>query len=212
MKENLTEIGYDCGAGSEALSDMNLLAAARAGVDGAYGTLCERYRRRVLGRIRGLTPRYEDCEDATQDAMFRAFLHLDHFREHSAFSTWFTRIAINSSLMAIRKQKRSKYVAIDDLCMANGQPLEPASGQPTAETLYIRDTQLEALQEAIKNLSPRLRAVVEMRVFQNRSVADTARLLGLSVPAVKSRMLRAKQRLAERLNPRARSKASDPVH
>ena len=212
MNENLTEIGYDCGAGSEALSDMNLLAAARAGVDGAYGTLCERYRRRVLGRIRGLTPRYEDCEDAIQDAMFRAFLHLDHFREHSAFSTWFTRIAINSSLMAIRKQKRSKYVAIDDLCMANGQPFEPASGQPTAETLYIRDTQLEALQEAIKNLSPRLRVVVEMRVFQNRSVADTARQLGLSVPAVKSRMLRAKQCLAERLNPRARSKAPDPVH
>jgi len=90
-------------------------------------------------------------------------------------------------------------VAIGDLYDERERTCDPVSHQPTPETISIMTSQLQALQKAIQNLPLKLRCVVEMRVLQDRSVADTARLLGISVPAVKSRLLRAKLCLTEYL-------------
>src|ERR1700729_2627986 len=90
-----------------------LIASAQAGQEWAFVELCTRYSRRVFNTIYGLTRNREDAEDALQDSMMRAFLHLKQFDGRSSFATWFTRIGINSALMILRKRRIRLETSID---------------------------------------------------------------------------------------------------
>jgi RNA polymerase sigma-70 factor (ECF subfamily) len=199
MSEDLDQRTESGGAGSDRRGETRLLAAAKAGDHHAYTLLCERHRGRVWAKIRRMIQRHEDCEDAMQEAMMQAFRHLGSFRGQSAFSTWLCRIAINSALMAIRKDRPSRNIAIEDLNILHGRSFEPACNQVTAEMRCIKDAQHRLLRKAIKGLRPSLRSVVEMHVLEEKSLVEIATLLGVSLPAVKSRMMRARKCLAERL-------------
>ncbi len=89
-----------------------LVAAAKQGQAEAFATLCQPYAQRLIRNAHRITRNHEDAEDALQDAFLSAFIHIQNFDGRSSFSTWLTRIAINSALMTLRKKRSSRETSI----------------------------------------------------------------------------------------------------
>ncbi len=93
--------------------DVALVARVRAGDTSAFEELVAKYDRQIFRTANHITQNREDAEDITQDVFFKAFQKLDQFQGNSKFSTWLVRIAVNESLMRLRKRKTSKTVSMD---------------------------------------------------------------------------------------------------
>ena len=94
------------------MCEQVLLAAAKQGQTEAFGALCEPLARKLVQSAQRITRNREDAEDALQDAFMSAFIHIKNFDGRSSFSTWLTRIAINSALMTLRKKRSSRETSI----------------------------------------------------------------------------------------------------
>jgi len=178
-------------------AEQSLVEAAKGGHSTAFGALCERYTQQLLRAAHRITRNREDSEDAVQDALLRAFVHLRDFDGRSSFSTWLTRIAINSALMILRKKRTSletATVGADDFGM-DGLIHEVADHAPNPERQYARSEEQRILKKAIRNLRPSLREVVEVQQLQERSMRETARAMCISVAAAKGRLFHAKSAL-----------------
>jgi RNA polymerase sigma factor (sigma-70 family) len=176
-----------------ALSEDRLIAAAQAGQEWAFVELCTRYSKRVFNTIYGVTKNREDAEDALQDSMMRAFLHLKQFDGRSSFATWFTRIGINSALMILRKKRIRPETSID--ATADGetwQTWQIADYSANPEEHYTGHERSMRLKRAICRLPNTLRSVVELGQMEGHSMKQIAHNMGISVPATKSRLARAK--------------------
>ena len=182
--------------------EASLVAAAQKGDAAAFETLVARYERRIFRLAKNLTQNDSDAEDVMQEAFLKAFEHLGDFRGNSRFYTWLVRITINQGLMKLRR-RRPNQVSLDDPIDTDEDslPREIEDWGPTPEEQYAQNELAELLSGAIANLHPSLRVVFQLRDVENLSTEETANLLGLSVPAVKSRLLRARLDLRERLNP-----------
>lgn len=180
---------------SQSLAEKELLSRARAGDQAAFGELCKRSEPRLLRMARHIVRNEEDARDAVQEALLNAFLNLSRFDERSSFFTWATRIAINSSLMQLRK-RRPCLVRFTDDAPENLTLKDPA---PNPEALLAQKDEQRVLHEAIRSLPPKLRIVVELKQFRDCSVEETAAALSISCPATKARFFRAKETLKNRL-------------
>jgi RNA polymerase sigma-70 factor (ECF subfamily) len=182
--------------------DVALVASVRAGDVSAYDTLVRKYERQVFRIAQHITQNREDAEDVMQDAFLKAYEKLDQFQGNSKFYTWLVRIAVNESLMRLRKRRTGRMVSIDeDLETDEGTvPRDLADWAPDPEQNYTQSELGKILEKTIKGLPPGFKVVFELRDVQGLSTEDTAEALGLSVPAVKSRLLRARLQLRERLS------------
>ena len=183
------------------LSDELLVERAKAGDTSAFVELRERHSTKVLRTLYRITKSWEDSEDAFQESLLKAFRHLNDFENRCSFSSWLTRIAINSALMILRKRRACKEVSIDstdDHCTILGR-LEPQDLSEDPECRYARCEKEELLNRAILRLSPCLRDAVELRQAEGCSIKELAEYLGISLSAAKSRLLRARMALQERL-------------
>ena len=181
-----------------ASGDLELVAAARGGSNAAFEELQSRYSRRLYRRIQFITRNHEDAEDALQETFLRAYLALDSFEGRSQFASWLTRIAINSALMVLRRRRCRPEVPFAPL---------PDFGEPP-QTVDVRDTALNPEQHyelrqrsygalhAIGKLDVNLRIPMTTWIEQECSMKEVARTLGLSLPAVKSRLFRARKQLS----------------
>jgi RNA polymerase sigma factor (sigma-70 family) len=176
-----------------ALGDSTLVAAAQAGEDWAFAELCARYSKRVFHTIYGVTKNREDAEDALQDTIMRAFQHFQQFDGRSSFVTWFTRIGINSALMILRKRRIRPETSIDGSTDGEpGQTLQIAERSADPEEQYAGLEMSMHLKRAVCLLPNALRVVVERGPMEGHSMKQIARTLGISIPATKSRLARAK--------------------
>jgi RNA polymerase sigma-70 factor (ECF subfamily) len=182
--------------------DLGLVDQAKAGDTNAFEQLIKKYERQIFRTAQHITQNREDAEDITQDVFFKAFQKLNQFQGNSKFSTWLVRIAVNESLMRLRKRKTSKTVSMDqDVETDEGSiPRDFAEWRPNPEQNYSQAEMGEILQKTIAGLPPGFRTVFTLRDIENLSTEETAEALGLSVPAVKSRLLRARLQLRERLS------------
>ncbi|WP_420239474.1 sigma-70 family RNA polymerase sigma factor [Telmatobacter bradus] len=182
--------------------DVALVAQVRSGDISAYDTLVRKYERQIFRIAQHVTQNREDAEDVMQDAFLKAFEKLDQFQGNSKFYTWLVRITVNESLMRLRKRRTGKMVSIDeDVETEDGSvPRDVADWSPDPEQNYSQSELAGILEKTIKGLPPGFRIVFELRDVQGLSTEDTAEALGLSVPAVKSRLLRARLQLRERLS------------
>ncbi len=182
--------------------DVALVDAARNGDQAAFEKLVRQYDRQIFRVAQHITQNREDAEDITQDVFMKAYGKLDQFQGNSKFSTWLTRIAVNESLMRLRKRKTSRTVSMDqDVQTEEGSiPRDFADWTPDPEQQYSSSELGDILQKTIAGLSPGFRTVFTLRDIENLSTEETAEALGLSVPAVKSRLLRARLQLRERLS------------
>jgi len=181
--------------------ESSLVAAAQAGDVRAFETLVSRYERKIFRLTHNITQNREDAEDAMQEAFLKAFEHLSGFEGSSRFYTWLVRIAVNQALMKLRK-RRPGIVSLDQE-IETGEATVPRDVEdwgPSPEQRYQQSELAGILEHVIGELDPPFRVVFQLRDIEELSTEETAEALGLSVPAVKSRLLRARLRLRESLN------------
>ena len=178
-----------------------LVTAAKAGDLAAFEELVNRYERKIFRLAHNITQNREDAEDVMQDAFLKSFEHLGDFQGDSRFYTWLVRIAVNEALMKLRK-RRPNQVSLDEPVESEEDllPREVRDWGPTPEQRYAQTELQRILSEVIGELDPAFRIVFVLRDIEELSTEETAHLLGLSVPAVKSRLLRARLKLRQRLN------------
>jgi RNA polymerase sigma-70 factor (ECF subfamily) len=164
--------------------DVALVERARNGDTSAFEQLVRQYDRQIFRVAQHITQNREDAEDITQDAFLKAYQKLDQFQGNSKFSTWLVRIAVNENV-------HTEEGSI---------PRDFADWSPNPEQLYNQGELGDILRKTIQGLPPGFRTVFTLRDIENLSTEETAEALGLSVPAVKSRLLRARLQLRERLS------------
>ncbi len=201
------------GAPEEVHPDVALVERARGGDVHAFETLVKQYDRQVFRIAQHITQNREDAQDVVQDAFLKAYEKLDQFQGNSKFYTWLVRIAVNEALMRLRKRRTGKMVSIDeDVQTEEGSvPRDLAEWRPNPEQEYNQAELAEILRKTINGLPPGFRVVFVLRDVEGLSTEETANALGLSVPAVKSRLLRARLQLRERLSRYFRKKNEDGV-
>lgn len=172
-----------------ALEDRTLIALALAGQTECFGVLVDRHRVPVRKRIVSLVKNVADADDILQEALLKVWRHLSTFRCESSFRTWMTRVAINEALQSFRRQRRSPLFealgtldAVDSKCESPHQSL-------------VRVELTEAVHHAVAKLREKDKQVLVLRDLQHLSERETARSLNSSVPAVKTRLFRARMML-----------------
>jgi RNA polymerase sigma-70 factor (ECF subfamily) len=177
------------------MSDETLAARAKSGEMDAFVELSQRHANRIFQTTYRVTRNRQDAEDALQEAFLNAFTHIKNFEGRSSFSTWLTRIAINSALMTLRKKRNSHEIPIDDGPVGNFVIREPQSPMGDPESHYVRGERHKLLRKAIHRLPPIYREVIHLQESKEHSLREIAQSLGITVPAVKSRLSRAKNAL-----------------
>jgi RNA polymerase sigma-70 factor, ECF subfamily len=178
-----------------------LVALAKEGDAEAFTTLVNRYSGKIFRLAQHITQNQEDAEDVLQDAFLKAYTHLDSFAGNSKFYTWIVRIAVNESLMKLRKRKSDKLVSLDEPVDTGEEEVvrEIAVWEQTPETKFSQTELRKILDDNVDELDPIYRTVFLLRDVEELSTEETAEALGLTVPAVKSRLLRARLQLREKL-------------
>ena len=185
----------------EATDESSLVKAAKAGSMEAFEQLIRRYDRNVFRIAQHITQNREDAEDVVQDAFLKAFQNLAGFQEQSKFYTWLVRIAVNEALMKLRRRRTGKIVSLDEDVQTeeDSVPREVADWSPNPEQLYNQAELKDILEKTIQGLPAGFRTVFVLRDVEGLSTEETAEALNLSIPAVKSRLLRARLQLRNRL-------------
>jgi len=182
-----------------AAEDAVLVVAAKSGDRHAFEILVARHEQRILFVARRITRTREDAEDIVQQSFQKAFTHLRKFEARSAFSTWLTRIAITEALMFLRRSRGLREVLIDDLS-GNEETttvLEVRDSSPDPEAVYSQREWAEMLSLAMNELPPGIRRAIQLRELDERSSEEAARIMGISVSALKGRMFHGRKRLRE---------------
>jgi len=185
-----------CPVYSESTDEGRLVEAAKRGDEEAFTCLFRRHSTRTYQSLLRILRDREDARDALQETFFKAFVHLHSLEGKAKFSTWLIRIAANSALMELRRQPRRRTVQLgeydDDYPFRCLEPIDHRVDiHRSLETAALK----EVLAEAISRLKPVLREVIELQLRFNYSQHELAALANISVPAVKSRIFRAKKAL-----------------
>jgi RNA polymerase sigma-70 factor (ECF subfamily) len=180
---------------------QHLVSAAQSGSSTAFAELREICSPRIYRKLLAITKNREDAEDALQDAFLRVYKAFHTFEGRSSFQSWLTRIAINSALMILRKRRAHPEVSFDRPNGTEGDvsTLEFEDAGPSPEHICVHRQSCARVLRSIGRLRPCLRQVVEMQMTQRYSVKEIAQELEISEAAVKSRLYRARLRLAPAL-------------
>jgi RNA polymerase sigma-70 factor (ECF subfamily) len=194
-----------------AFDELALVTRARAGDMRAFSDLVSRYDRKIFRLAKHITQSDEDAEDVLQETFLKAFEHLAEFQGNSKFYTWIVRIAVNESLMKLRKRKSDRTVSLDESIDTGEETVvrEIAVWEENPEQRYSREELRDILDKAVDSLRPAFRTVFVLRDIEDLSTEETAAVLNLSIPAVKSRLLRARLQLREKLTRFFKRKGDD---
>ncbi|MGH9413168.1 MAG: sigma-70 family RNA polymerase sigma factor [Terriglobales bacterium] len=181
--------------------DWVLVRQSCAGDRGAFDALVLRYERRLFRTALGICGNSADAEDVVQETFLRAFEHLDQFRGDAKFQTWLTQIVLNTARMKLRKNHGHLWESLDEPQMTSegAMPREVAEWRENPEQKLGREEAAALLAQALHRLPAGYREVVVLRDIELLSTQETADLLGLSVANVKTRLLRARLQLRDRL-------------
>lgn len=184
-------------------NEAALLAEARAGHAGAFVILLNQYSSHVYRLALNITGSREDAEDVFQEVSLKAYASLQKFRGDSRFYTWLARITVNEALSRLRKRCSERQISLDEPIETdenNFMPREIESWRDNPEDCCAKSELQKLLSEAIDKLNPQYRIVFTLRDVERISTEETAQMLGLSVTTVKSRLMRARLKMRERLN------------
>lgn len=198
-------------SGGPSIDESALVERTREGDAKAFAALVRRYEGKIFRLAQNITQNREDAEDVLQETFLKAYEHLDQFQGNSKFYTWIVRIAVNQALMKLRKRKTDKTVSIDESIDTGEDTVtrEIAAWDENPEQRYSREEIAEILHAAIESLAAPYRAVFVLRDMEELSTEETAEALDLSIPAVKSRLLRARLQLRDKLTRYFKRKGSD---
>ena len=187
------------GPGGASAEDIELIERVLSGDRRAFETLVRKHERRVFRVTLAVLGNIEDAEEAMQDTFVKAFRHLDQFRRESRFTTWLTRIAVNEALQ--KRQSRKETVSLDE-SRGGGEMLWPRRFEPwraDPEKTYGRQELRQIIEAAIQSLPAIYREAFVLRDIEEMTAEEAAEAVGISVPALKSRLLRARLMIRETL-------------
>ena len=181
--------------------EAQLVSAAKGGNVAAFEELVNRYERKIFRLGMNITQNREDAEDVMQDAFLKAYRNLDRFQGDSRFYTWLVRIAVNEALMKLRKRRPNQF-SIDEPLTDDEDSVfrEIEDWGPSPEQRFAQTELNEILTQVIAELEPIFRVVFLLRDVEGISTEETGQILGISAAAVKSRLLRARLKLRQKLN------------
>lgn len=192
-------------AGPSPESQAQLLERLRAGEDAAFDELVRLAGGRLLAVARRMLGREEDAQDAVQEAFLSAFKALDRFDGRSQLTTWLHRICVNVCLMKLRSQRRRPERSMDDLLpkfLEDGHQRDPAGAwKPVGDSGIERQELRDLVRVKIEELPEPYREVLLLRDIEELDTEETARMLDMTVSAVKTRLHRARQALKALLDP-----------
>ena len=177
-----------------------LVARAKAGDPEAFSALYAMYSAPVRNLCARMLKNDADAEDLAQKIFLSVFEKISLFREESRFATWLFRITQNHALMALRNANR--FIPLDDFMEPNGQGLTQDFPAPDTDEALIMTPERLAIFEALNLLSPKRRIVFELSCFEGYTHKEIAQMTGCSVPALKSRLYKARLQMAEYLKKR----------
>jgi RNA polymerase sigma-70 factor (ECF subfamily) len=191
--------------------ELELVANARKGDAASFSVLLRRYEGKIFRLAMNITQNREDAEDVLQEAFLKAYEHLDQFQGNSRFYTWIVRIAVNQALMKLRKRRSDRAVSLDEQIDTGEDTVvrEIAAWDPDPEERFSQVELNEILTGAIDELEPIYRTVFTLRDVDGLSTEETAEALDLTIPAVKSRLLRARLQLRDKLTRFFKRKGDD---
>lgn len=192
MEKNRTEL--------QTYSDQLLVERARRGDKDAFGALTERHWRRCVDLATALLTSRAEAEDEVQNAFSKAYVHLEQYQGDAEFVTWLSRIVTNECLMAMRCRRRVRFVYLDESPTDRDlAPREvPGAGSDPEGELGLEELK-GILRTEIQRIPPLLRKLILLRDIQELPMKEVADHLGISVPAAKSRLLRARIELRLRI-------------
>ncbi len=180
--------------------DDGLVKMCQAGDNSAFDELMKRHQTAVMKIALSIVRDKQDAEDEVQNAFWKAYEHINQFQRDSKFSTWLTRIVVNQCLMRLRQARRAKFAYLDETGPSEDiGPMELRDVRQTPEDCLAQSEVAQVLDSEIKRTPPLLRNVFLLRDVQERSMAEVATNLGISVAAAKSRLLRARTELRARM-------------
>jgi RNA polymerase sigma-70 factor (ECF subfamily) len=184
------------------IDDIVLIQMTLAGQKGCFDVLMRRHLGIVLKRIRSMIPQLAEAEDVLQEVQLKTWTHLASFRADSSFRTWITQIAINESLMSIRRAKAGRQceeIKLDRVAASNESPFRSCARREVARTV----------RTAIHKLPVKFQQILILRDLRGLSVKEAARRLNSSIPLVKSRLFRARAMLSKVLQKPAGARPPD---
>ena len=174
--------------------EMTWIIQAQHGDDDSFTNLVETYQKPVYNLCYRMLGEMEAAEDAAQETFLKAYQNLTRYDRERSFATWLLSIAAHHCIDKLRR-RRFNSVSIDE--DEEGQTDIPDHSAPDPESEIMKHQQRERLQNCLQSLDPTDRAAVVMRYWQDCSEVEIAQALNLTVPAVKSRLHRARRALAE---------------
>lgn len=184
---------------SQPEDDLFLVERVLAGDRRAFETLVRKHERRVFRVTLAVLGNVEDAEEAMQDTFVKTYRHIGQFRRESRFTTWLTRIAVNEALQ--KRQARKNTLSLDEVADIEAQVLPHRSQQwhEDPEKLYGKQEVRELVEDAIRSLPTIYRETFVLRDVEGLRAEEAAEILGLTLPAIKSRLLRARLLIREAL-------------
>lgn len=179
--------------------DERLVDLAQQGSDEAFTELTERNYSSSLKLAMSILRDRQEAEDEVQNAYWKAYRHIGQFQQDSKFSTWMTRIVVNQCLMRLRQKKRANFQYLDDTANEDRRTLEVAETRQGPEDGLAKREIGEVLQREIRRIPPLLRHAFILRDVEELPMEEVAQRLGISMAAAKSRLLRARAELRQRL-------------
>jgi RNA polymerase sigma-70 factor (ECF subfamily) len=193
MQNNLNQTNLD--------AEDALVRDAQQGDDSAFEELTRRHYSSSYKLALSILRDRQEAEDEVQNAYWKAYQHLGQFNRDAKFSTWMTRIVVNQCFMRLRQLRRARFLFIDDAQIGEERgPLELVDRNPDPERELSSTEVSRLLEREIRRIPPLLRKVFLLRDVQELAMPEVARQLGISVPAAKSRLLRARTELRDRLS------------
>ena len=188
------------------MDEQQLVKQAQAGDFDAFLTLVEAHKGKIYTLARKMTGNELDAEDVVQDTLMKAIDKIDQFRGESAFGTWLYSIALNQTRAVLSKDKRTDLRPVEDYLPAHAHNKDGSHAGPAPfdwkdpHELLEQNELREAIDAAIAELPVQYREAFVLRYVEELSIKEVAKLIGESVAATKSRVLRARLALRDRLS------------
>ncbi len=179
--------------------DLQLVSRALAGEAKAFEELVRRHERRVYRATVAITGNQQDAEEAMQETFLKVYQHLSEFRQASRFTTWLTRIAINEALQVLRRRRNTESLDEPLTTDEHFVPKQLEDWHDDPEKMYAKEELRQIVEQAIQSLAPIYREAFVLRDVQGLTTEEAAEALGVAIPTLKSRLLRARLMMREML-------------
>lgn len=193
------------------IEELQCIRKAAQGDAAAFEELVVRYQGQVFNLCLRMTADAEDAADLTQEAFVKVWKSLDTFQFDAAFFTWLYRLASNCCLDFLRSKKRRPTVSLTmETEEEDEQTLDVSDDAPTPEEAAISKEERETLRLAMQSIDAEQRQILTLRVVNDLSYSDIARVLGIREGTVKSRLSRARESLRKKLTEIGNKRPSRP--